>query len=134
MEDNAIINDGDQAKLVPVTLKDHSKDPVLETKRERTALEKEADAEIIAETCCAPKRKRGRPKKAATKVEIKPLKEWYCSTCRENINDLNVMRIGAGDNGRSAVFCPQCQRSFGFEDQEFHDRVAKLVRDNPTGK
>ena len=80
MEDNAIINDGDQAKLVPVTLKDHSKDPVLETKRERTALEKEVDAEIIAETCCAPKRKRGRPKKI-TKTEL--IREYYCGTCRE---------------------------------------------------
>jgi len=115
-----IVNNGDQAELVPVILKDHSKDPVI-------VPEVKVEAPVIE------KKKRGRPKKVVTE-EVKPLKEWYCSTCRENISDKNVMRIGAGDNGRCAVFCPQCTRSFGFEDQELHDRVAKLVRDNPTGK
>lgn len=60
-------------------------------------------------------------------------REWYCSTCRENIADRNVMKIGAGTD-RWAVFCPQCQRSFGFLDQAVLDKVADLIKNNPTGK
>jgi hypothetical protein len=93
------------------------------------------------------KKKRGRPAKRSLTppqgvAEVAPVeevvektdKEWYCSTCRETISDKNVMRIGAGDNGRCAVFCPQCQRSFGFEDKDLQDKVAALIKDNPTGK
>jgi hypothetical protein len=65
--------------------------------------------------------------------EVPEEREWYCSTCRENISDKNVMKIGAGDN-RWAVFCPQCQRSFGFQDQAVIDKVAELIKNNPTGK
>lgn len=65
--------------------------------------------------------------------EIEAEKEWYCSTCRENIADKEVMKIGAGDN-RWAVFCPQCQRSFGFQDQAALDQVAAMIKNNPTGK
>jgi len=126
-EENFIVNDGDGAKLVPV----ESKEPTLNP---------------------APKKKRGRPAKNITPVEVRtstaepsavtesvPVedvvaeREWYCSTCRENISDKNVMKIGAGDN-RFAVFCPQCQRSFGFQDQEVLDKVAFLIKNNPTGK
>jgi hypothetical protein len=143
-----LTNAGDNVVPVPVELKDHSKDPVLTPpKRERTALEKEVDAEIIAKgdkavddfdhtqaITVTPKRKRGRPAKQNEPIgEVKPEKIWYCSTCQETISDHNVMRIGAGDN-RSAVFCPQCARSFGFEDVELHNKVEQLIRDNPTGK
>ena len=65
--------------------------------------------------------------------EIPEEREWYCSTCRENISDKNVMKIGAGEN-RWAVFCPQCQRSFGFQDQLVLDTVADMIKNNPTGK
>ena len=78
------------------------------------------------------KKKRGRPAKKTVEEE-KPEKIWYCSTCRETISDSNVMRIGAGEN-RCAVFCPQCQRSFGFEDKVMHDKVAEFIKNNPTGK
>lgn len=128
MEDNAIINDGDQAKLVPVTLKDHSKDPVLETKRERTALEKEVDAEIIAETCCAPKRKRGRPKKI-TKTEL--IREYYCGTCREKYLDSTVMKMPAGE-GRWAIFCPVDQKMLTFLQPDLDSKVSDLIKNNPT--
>lgn len=114
--------------------------------RERTELEKEVDAEIIAKgkdavndfdessaITVTPKKKRGRPAKKVATEEVAPPKEWYCSTCRENINDKNVMKIGAGLN-RWAVFCPQCQRSFGFQDQSMHDKVADFIKNNPTGK
>jgi hypothetical protein len=63
--------------------------------------------------------------------EVPEEREWYCSTCRENIADKNVMRIGAGDN-RSAIFCPQCQRSFGFQDKAVADKIAELIKNNPT--
>lgn len=80
------------------------------------------------------KKKRGRPAKQAAAVEeVKPEKIWYCSTCRETIADSNAMKIGAGEN-RYAVFCPQCQRSFGFEDKVMLDIVADLIKNNPTGK
>jgi hypothetical protein len=122
-----VVNEGDAAKLIPVELKDHSKDPVI------TELVKEMEKQTGVPTeLVAPvieKKKRGRPKKS----EVKPEKIWYCSTCRETISDQNAMRIGAGTN-RYAVFCPQCTRSFGFEDQVMQDTVAKLIRDNPTGK
>lgn len=131
-EENFIVNDGDGAKLVPV----ESKEPTL------------------APVDTAPKKKRGRPAKVKTVVPVEvrestatpsavtesvPVeeeveeREWYCSTCRENIADKNVMKIGAGDD-RWAVFCPQCQRSFGFLDQAVLDKVADLIKNNPTGK
>jgi hypothetical protein len=121
---------GDGVVQVPVEKKDHSKDPVLTT-----------------QPVSIPAKKRGRPKKIVTPVtvaapvvkesikeEIKPEKIWYCSTCQETISDHNVMRIGAGDNGRCAVFCPMCQRSFGFEDKDLQDKIAALIKDNSTGK
>lgn len=112
--------------------------------RKRTDLEKEVDAEIIAkgkdavhdfdesQAIVVPAKKRGRPAKKVA-AEVKPEKIWYCSTCRETISDKNVMKIGAGPN-RWAVFCPQCQRSFGFQDEAVVKIVEKLIKDNPTGK
>jgi uncharacterized protein (DUF4415 family) len=131
MSDSGIVNNGDAAKLVPVELKDHSKDPVIvdPKKRERTALEKEVDAEIISETCCAPKRKRGRPAK-----KTKVVREWYCATCREMISELNAMMLPAGDGGRAAVFCNNCQKSLGFLHPDLDKKVADLIKNNPTGK
>lgn len=128
-EENFIVNEGDGAKLVPVEAKEPTLAPV------------------------QGKKKRGRPaKKAIVPVEVKESldtpsavtediptedvvaeKEWYCSTCRENIADKNVMKIGAGVD-RWAVFCPQCQRSFGFVDQAVLNAVADLIKNNPTGK
>lgn len=127
-----LTNSGDNVVQVPVELKDHSKDPVI---------------------AAVPKKKRGRPaKNALTPIEIKPsvtvpsavteslpevkekpAKEWYCSSCQETISDKEVMKIGAGTN-RWAVFCPMCQRAFGFEDQDLQDKVADLIKNNPTGK
>jgi len=120
-KDFGLTNAGDSVVPVPVELKDHSKDPTL--------------IPVVKEEVVEPveKKKRGRPAKKAAE-EVKPEKIWYCSTCRETISNKNVMRIGAGDNGRCAVFCPQCTRSFGFEDQVLQDTVAKLIKDNPTGK
>lgn len=104
-DEKFIVNEGDGAKLVPV----ESKEPTIPTE----------------------KKKPGRPKKVKTdEVTVKP---WYCSTCREDIDDKNAMKIGAGEN-RWAVFCPQCQRSFGFQDQAMHDKVADFIKNNPTGK
>ncbi len=95
------------------------------------------------------KKKRGRPAKRSLTppqgvAEVAPVEEvvekleeqekiWYCSSCRETISDQNVMKIGAGTN-RYAVFCPMCQRAFGFEDQDLQDKVAALIKNNPTGK
>jgi len=144
-KDFGLTNSGDKVVPVPVELKDHSKDPVLTPpKPERTELEREVDAEIIAkgkdaikdfdesQAIVVPAKKRGRPAKKVV-AEVKPEKIWYCSTCRETISDKNVMKIGAGTN-RWAVFCPQCQRSFGFLDQEVQNKVAALIKNNPTGK
>jgi hypothetical protein len=145
MSDNFIVNDGDGAKLVPVEAKDYSNDPKLtdEKFKERAEHEAETTKDVVGPMAISPellaktKKKIGRPKKVpgAAPVEEKQEKPkyWYCSTCRENIDDKNVMKIGAGTN-RWAVFCCQCQRSFGFQDQDLHDKVAKLIRDNPTGK
>lgn len=130
-EENFIVNDGDGAKLVPVEAKEPTLAPVVP----------------------APKKKRGRPAKAViAPVEVRtstaepsavtesvpvsePVveREWYCSTCRENFSDKEAMKMGAGDN-RFAVFCPQCQRSLGFQDQVMLDTVAALIKNNPTGK
>ncbi len=111
-DEQFIVNDGDAAKLVPVEVKE----PTL-------AVEQKPLVE---------KKKRGRPtKKTSVKEDLLP--EWYCSTCRENISDKNVMRIGAGTN-RFAIFCPQCQRSFGFQDQEFTDKVDALIKNNAANK
>src|ERR1035437_5152366 len=113
-----LTNSGDSVVPILVETKDHSKDPLLtEPKKEQLVIKK---------------KKLGRPKKVKA-VEAKPEKIWYCSTCRETIADKNVMRLGDGAN-RCAVFCPQCQRSFGFEDQAMLDTVAKLIKNNPTGK
>jgi hypothetical protein len=95
---------------VPVELKDHSKDPVVE--------------EPKPEIPVVPKRKRGRPKKAVA------VKEYYCATCRERYLDSTVMKIGAG-SGRHAIFCPNCQKSLGFSDVAADEKMAKLLK-NPN--
>ncbi|MGH7974754.1 MAG: hypothetical protein ACREBR_04465 [bacterium] len=141
-EEFGLTNSGDGIVPVPV----EKKEPTL-VKRERTALEKEVDAELIAKgpnnpdflagdaLTVYPKKKRGRPAKqhvgVESTVEVKP--QWRCSTCQEHIDDKNVMKIGAGDN-RWAVFCPYCQKSLGFQDDVLHKTIAKLIKDNPTGK
>lgn len=142
-EEYGLTNAGDGVVPVPVELKDHSKDPKLtddqtETLKRRAEHEDATTKDVIGPMAISPellsqaKKKRGRPAKKAAE-EVKPEKIWYCSTCRETISDHNVMKIGAGTN-RWAVFCPQCQRSFGFQDQEVLDKVADLVKNNPTGK
>lgn len=120
MEENkdfGLTNEGtDGVVQVPVELKDHSKDPVIvpEVKVEATVVEK---------------KKRGRPKKAA---KADPIREFRCSTCREVYTDLTVMKMGAGE-GRWAIFCPVDQKALGFL-SDLDEKVAKLIRDNPTGK
>jgi hypothetical protein len=88
------------------------------------------------------KKKRGRPAKKAVQAvavveepvsEEAPARTWYCSTCKETIEDKFVMKLAAGPE-RWAVFCPTCQRSFGFLDQAVLDKVADLIKNNPTGK
>ena len=108
-EDNAIVNDGDAAKLVPVELKDHSKDPVI------------VEPEKVIE-----KKKRGRPKKAAE------IRNFYCSTCREVHTELAVMKMPAGDGGRAAIFCPNCQKMLTFLQPDLDKKVEKLIKNNPT--
>jgi hypothetical protein len=132
-DEQFIVNEGDGAKLVPV----QSKEPTLmsdEDFKKMAEHEAETTKDVAGPLAISPelvaKRKRGRPKKVVT--EVKPEKIWYCSTCRETISDKNVMRIGAGDNGRNAVFCPQCTRSFGFEQPDVDAKVADLIKNNPT--
>jgi hypothetical protein len=94
---------------------------------------------ISPELLAAPKKKRAYNRKvkpvAVAPVVVQPEaeREWYCATCRETISDRQVMRMGAGDN-RFAVFCPTCQKSFGFEDKIMHETVAGWIKNNPTGK
>lgn len=131
MSDNFIVNDGDGAKLVPV----EAKEPTI-VKEAKEAMEKltAVPAELITPVTS---KKRKYTKKVKVDAPVEEVKEkpqtWYCSTCREDIDDKNAMKIGAGPN-RWAVFCPQCQRSFGFQDQAMHDKVADFVKNNPTGK
>jgi len=122
MSDNFIVNDGDQAKLVPVTLKDHSKDPMITELVKEMEKQTGVPAELVAPV--VEKKKRGRPKKAAA------VREYYCSTCREKYDDLTVMKMGAGE-GRFAIFCPQDQRSLGFSDFAADEKMAKLLK-NPN--
>jgi hypothetical protein len=133
-DEQFIVNEGDGAKLIPVQSKEPtlvSDDKLKEMAAHEEATTKDVAGPLAISSELLAKRKRGRPKKVA--AEVKPEKIWYCSTCRKTISDKNVMRIGAGEN-RYAVFCSECQRSFGFEDQTMLDTVAKLIRDNPTGK
>jgi hypothetical protein len=122
MSEEFIVGDGDQAKLVPVELKDHSKDPVI------TDLVKEMEKltgvppEMLAPV--VEKKKRGRPKKVAA------VREYYCSTCREKYDDLTVMKMGCGES-RFAIFCPNCQKALGFNDAAANEKMAKLLK-NPN--
>jgi hypothetical protein len=110
----------------------------VETKRERTELEKEVDQEIIAkgekavedfdetQTITIPaKKKRGRPKKVV-------IREFYCATCREKYLETTVMKMPAGDN-RAAIFCPSCSKSLGFFQPDVDEKIAKLHK-NPSKK
>ena len=117
-----IVNEGDQAKLVPVVLKDHSKDPVITDLVKEMEKQTGVPAELVASV--VEKKKRGRPKKAAV------VREYYCSTCQEKYDDLTVMKMGAGE-GRYAIFCPQDQRSLGFSDFAADEKMAKLLK-NPN--
>lgn len=101
-----------------------------------------------------PKKKRGRPSKKFLELvkeedkieggltaispkllkEVTPVREWYCSTCREVVNEKTIMKIGTGDSGRYAAFCGMCQRSLGFIQPDLDEKVANLIKNNPTGK
>ena len=124
-EDNAIVNNGDAAQLVPVELKDHSKDPIITDLVKEMEKQTGVPAELI--TPVVEKKKRGRPAKKA-----KVVREWYCSTCRERYLDETVMKIGAG-SGRNAIFCPSCTKSLGFNDFAADEKMAKLLK-NPNKK
>lgn len=129
-EENFIVNDGDGAKLVPVESKEPTLAPTPEGKKKRGRPAKKTLVPVEVRTSTA------EPSAVTESVPVEDVvaeKEWYCSTCRENISDKNVMKIGAGSD-RWAVFCPQCQRSFGFIDQAVLDKVADLIKNNPTGK
>jgi hypothetical protein len=122
MSEEFIVGDGDQAKLVPVELKDHSKDPVIADLVKEMEKQTGVPAELLSPV--VEKKKRGRPKKTAA------IREYYCSTCREKYDDLTVMKMGAGE-GRFAIFCPQDQRSLGFSDFAADEKMAKLLK-NPN--
>ena len=124
MSDNFIVNDGDQAKLVPVTLKDHSKDPMITELVKEMEKQTGVPAELVAPV--VEKKKRGRPKKAAA------IREFYCSTCREVHTELAVMKMPAGDGGRAAIFCPNCQKMLTFLQPDLDSKVEKLIKNNPT--
>ncbi len=130
-EENFIVNDGNDAKLVPVESKEPTLKPAPEAKKKRPYNRKPKTlAPVEIKTSIA------EPSAVTESVPTEDVvaeREWYCSTCRENIADKNVMKIGAGSD-RWAVFCPQCQRSFGFLDQAVVDKVAELIKNNPTGK
>jgi len=110
-----------------------------EDQKEHTAEERASKCFDATQADVIPaKVKRKYTKKVTEIAEVPEVKEevemtWYCSTCKENIGDKEVMKIGAGEN-RSAVFCPMCQRSFGFQDPVVMETVARIIRDNPTGK
>jgi hypothetical protein len=120
-----VVNEGDAAKLIPVELKDHSKDPVI------TELVKEMEKQTGVPTeLVAPvieKKKRGRPKK----IVEQPMRQFRCSTCREVFSEKSIMKIGTND-GRYAAFCPMCQRSLGFVDEIMQQKVQDLIKNNPT--
>jgi len=130
-EDNAIVNEGDAAKLISVELKDHSKDPVITDEKFRELAEQESKIEGIGPLAISPelllqgKKKRGRPAKKAV------VREFYCGTCREKYDDLTVMKMGAGE-GRWAIFCPVDQKALGFLQPDLDKKVADLVKNNPT--
>jgi len=137
-EEFGLTNSGDKVVQVPVEKKEPNLVPIVKKDVTQTAEEFVKNIPPVIE-----KKKRGRPKKVATVVKatapvvVEPAKPeprtWHCSSCQEDFNDKNVMKIGAGTN-RWAVFCPQCQRSFGFQDQEVLNKVAALIKNNPTGK
>lgn len=141
-DEKFLVNDGNSVKEVPVESKEATltSTPAETGKpsRERTALEEEVDAEIIAKDKAAledfdetqaivvpAKRKRGRPTKQV-------VREFNCATCRERISELNAMKIGAGDN-RYAIFCPYCQKSMGFIDVAAEQKLDALHR-HPNSK
>ena len=90
-------------------------------------LEQPVNQEVIATPA---KKKRGRPAKSVTATP----RQFRCSTCQDSYTEDTVMKIGAGDNGRCALFCPSCAKSLGFLDLVFEQQIADLVKNNPTGK
>lgn len=132
-EDNFIVNDGDGAKLVPVEAKEPTLAPVATPNKKKRPYNRKAKtlAPVEVRTSSA---EPSAVTESVPQQEVEATeKEWYCSTCRLNISDKEVMRIGAGTD-RCAVFCPMCQKSFGFQDQAVLDKVAELIKNNPTGK
>ena len=132
-EEKFIVEGGNGPELKSVEMKDHSADPKLTDEKVKKQAEHETNTTksvtgplAISPEFLAKAKKRGRPKKVESK-------QWRCSTCREVFDDAGVMKIGAGTN-RYAVFCPNCQKSLGFEDQVVLDTVAALIKNNPTGK
>ena len=94
-------------------------------------MSEELEQTVSQEVIVTPvKKKRGRPAKAP----VVAARQFRCSTCQESYTEDTVMKIGAGDNGRSAIFCPSCAKSLGFFDQVLEQQIADLVRNNPTGK
>jgi hypothetical protein len=111
-----IVNNGDAAQLIPVELKDHSKDPVIVS-------------EVKVEAPVVEKRKRGRPKKVT--VDVKPVREFYCSTCRERFLENSIVKMQAGDN-RYAAFCPGCTKFLSYVDEVMQNTVKGWIENNPT--
>lgn len=118
--------------------------------RKRTTLEKQVDAEIIAKgpeaakdfdhtkaITVTPKVKRTRKAKVVIGVDPaapgteETVVSFKCKSCDELITSKNVMKIGAGKD-RYAAFCPFCQRSLGFIDEVFQNRVRHIIETNPT--
>jgi hypothetical protein len=124
--------------IMPLSVE--TKEPTL-VKEVREAAEKLTGVPVELVAPVVQKKKRGRPSKNKVVIALDPakegtdetVKEFRCATCREMIHERNLMKIGAGSN-RWAIFCPYCQKSLGFLDQEMLDRVDALIKNNPTGR
>lgn len=128
MSDNFIVNEGDGAKLLPV----EAKEPTI-VKEIQEAIEKTTGAPAELVTPIVAKKKLGRPKKVVTVHEEVVVRQFRCSTCQESFDDTAIMRLAAGEN-RYAAFCPNCQKSMGFVDEAFQQKISDLITNNPTGK
>jgi hypothetical protein len=106
--------------------------------KEMAAHEEITTKDVVGPLAISPellKKKRPYNRKVKTVVEQPILveeREWYCATCRETIPDSQVMKMGAGDNGRAAIFCCYCQKSLGFLQPDVDTIVDNLIKNNPT--
>lgn len=99
---------------------------------ERTELEKTVDQEPIVPKKKRPYNRKVKPVVAPVIIEPIEKREWYCATCRETFSDNKVMKLGAGDNGRFAIFCPDCQKFLNYVDEVVQKTIKNWIQNNPT--